>query len=313
MNDLVLKSYMAADADKWNAFVATSRSNLFMFERGFMDYHAERFHDASVMFYSKNKLRGIFPANRNGAVVYSHQGLTYGGLLTGVDVKAAEIESMFDALADYYRAMGVTQVQYKKIPWCFSTNLCEEDVYFLYQRGAYLVRRDLSSVIDLHSRPKLSDSRKNIIRKAQQQGVSFEVINSVPEFHKLLTEVLAKHGAKPIHSVAELELLIARFPDQIQLHGCYFNNELYAAACLFDFGHIVHTQYLSASMESRKVGALDYLLEQLILQATQRGKRFFSFGISTEAAGKTLNHGLIAQKEGFGGRGVALDFYEWCL
>ncbi|MGU5818700.1 GNAT family N-acetyltransferase [Aeromonas caviae] len=313
MTDLVLKSYVPADADQWDAFVAASRSNLFMFKRGFMDYHAERFHDASVMIYSKNKLRGVFPANRNGAVVYSHQGLTYGGLLTRVDAKSAEIESIFDALADYYHKMGVTKIQYKKIPWCFSTNPCEEDVYFLYQREACLARRDLSSVIDLGARPKLSDSRKNVIKKAQLQGASFEVIHSVPEFHELLSEVLAKHDAKPIHSVAELELLMARFPSQIQLHGCYLDNELYAAACLFDFGHVVHTQYLAASLESRKIGALDYLIEQLIIQATQRGKRFFSFGISTEAAGKTLNYGLIAQKEGFGGRGVALDFYEWCL
>ncbi|EIA46149.1 hypothetical protein cco111_09042, partial [Campylobacter coli 2680] len=41
--------------------------------------------------------------------------------------------------------------------------------------------------------------------------------------------------------------------------------------------------------------------------------KYFDFGISTENGGQFLNHGLISQKEEFGGRGVIYDFYELCI
>lgn len=47
-----------------------------------MDYHADRFQDASLMIYRKGQLYALLPANRLNNILYSHQGLTYGGLIT---------------------------------------------------------------------------------------------------------------------------------------------------------------------------------------------------------------------------------------
>jgi hypothetical protein len=56
------------------------------------------------------------------------------------------------------------------------------------------------------------------------------------------------------------------------------------------------------------------LYTSLIEQARQRpGVRFFDFGISNEDAGRYLNATLVAQKEGFGGRGVAYRIFRWNL
>ena len=38
---------------------------------------------------------------------------------------------------------------------------------------------------------------------------------------------------------------------------------------------------------------------------------YFDFGTSNEQQGRVLNTSLIYQKEGFGGRGVCYDCYEW--
>ena len=43
--------YTAEKADEWNAFVAESKNGTFLFNRGYMDYHADRFVDHSLMFY----------------------------------------------------------------------------------------------------------------------------------------------------------------------------------------------------------------------------------------------------------------------
>ncbi len=42
-------------------------------------------------------------------------------------------------------------------------------------------------------------------------------------------------------------------------------------------------------------------------------KRYFDFGISTGQEGKYLNEGLIAQKEGFGGRVVVQQTWGMAL
>ena len=53
---------------------------------------------------------------------------------------------------------------------------------------------------------------------------------------------------------------------------------------------------------------VNYLLTEVF-----DNKRFLDFGISTEDDGHYLNTSLIFQKEGFGGRGVCYDKYEWNL
>ena len=56
-------------------------------------------------------------------------------------------------------------------------------------------------------------------------------------------------------------------------------------ACLvYDFGRVVHTQYLAASEEGRHLDALSLLLAELIGD-TYADRRYFCFGISTEQAG----------------------------
>lgn len=72
----------------------------------------------------------------------------------------------------------------------------------------------------------------------------------------------------------------------------------------------VHIQYISATAEGKKLGALDILFEELINNVFSDLK-FFDFGKSTEQNGTYLNGQLIFQKEGFGARGVCYDTYEW--
>ena len=70
---------------EWDAFVRSSRTGTFLIERGYMDYHAHRFPDCSLMFYRDGKLVALLPAYwvESERTVYSHQGLTYGGLIVG--------------------------------------------------------------------------------------------------------------------------------------------------------------------------------------------------------------------------------------
>jgi lipid II:glycine glycyltransferase (peptidoglycan interpeptide bridge formation enzyme) len=118
------------------------------------------------------------------------------------------------------------------------------------------------------------------------------------------------HSATPVHSSDELKYLAERFPDNILLKTACLEGDIAAAILLFSFDGVVHTQYMAANDIGRQLGALDLLLEETIQEYQHKEFKYFSFGISTEDFGKTMNLGLINQKESFGGRGLALDVYE---
>ena len=307
---LSVKPYTPADAAAWDALVARSRNGNLLHRRGYMDYHAERFADASLLIEKDGELIAVLPANRDGEQVSSHGGLTYAGLISSQALRAEAALEAFEKIAGHYRALGVKRLLYKAVPHVFHACPAEEDLYALHRLGARLVRRDLSSVIALREPFEFTDERRRAVTKARKAGLSVRTGGDLAPFHALLTDVLARHEATPVHSLAELRLLQGRFPQQIVLHEVADEHDVLAAALVYDLGPAVHTQYLAASEAGRQRHALSLLLAELI-EHTYAHKRHFSFGISTEQAGRVLNAGLVAQKERFGARAAVHDCYEW--
>jgi hypothetical protein len=81
---------------------------------------------------------------------------------------------------------------------------------------------------------------------------------------------------------------------------------------MFNSSQVAHVQYISTSPRGREVGALDLLFATLI-ERDYVNQAYFDFGISNEHDGRILNVGLVEQKEGFGARAVAHDYYEITL
>ncbi|GLQ47146.1 hypothetical protein GCM10007862_21970 [Dyella lipolytica] len=307
-----VKPYAPIHAQAWDAVVERSRNGNFLHRRGYMDYHADRFVDRSLMIEREGKIEAVFPANVKDNVVVSHGGLTYAGLITTQDVRAEATLALFETMSEHYRAQGVERIVYKAIPHVFHAYPAEEDLYALHRMGARLKRRDISSVVSLQEAFRFTDGRKRSINKAKKAGIQLKVGVDLAAFHALLTETLRKHDAAPTHSLQELQLLQARFPDRIVFHEARVDDTLLAAVLVYDFGRTVHTQYMATSEEGRQLNALSLLLSELI-GAVYADRVYFSFGISTEQEGRHLNGGLIMQKERFGARAVVHDFYEWEL
>lgn len=304
-----LTPYRDCHAGIWDVVVANSKNGNFLHLRDYMDYHAHRFDEQSVLIERKGKPVAVFPCNQQDDTIVSHGGLTYGGLIYGTDLHTAEVLEIFGLLVGHYKTLGAHRLRYKAIPHIFQRYPAEEDLYALFRFDAKLVRRDLSTAVLLENRLKLSDLRGRKIRKAEKNGVEFVEAGSLNEFHRLLETALRRFDAKPVHTLVELELLQRRFPKQIRQFGAVKAGRLLAGALVYDFGHVAHTQYLASSDEGRELGALDFVLGKLRDKVFHE-RRYLSFGISTEQNGHYLNEGLVFQKEGFGGRAVVHDFYE---
>ena len=94
-----IKRYTPQEKQDWNDFVAKSRQGTFLFDRNYMDYHQDRFHDHSLMIFYNGKLCALLPANEVvDKTLISHQGLTDGGLLTCNKMTAAITCQVFEAI-----------------------------------------------------------------------------------------------------------------------------------------------------------------------------------------------------------------------
>ena len=309
-----IRKYRREDKELWNSFVSKARNATFLFDRNYMDYHADRFDDNSFMFYHKGKLKAVLPANVAGDTLYSHQGLTYGGLLLDKKATVEDVLECFDSLNSWLRENGISKVVYKALPWIYQQYPSEEDLYALtWKCKAQLISRDIASTIVIDNKLKFAESRKSGIRKALSLNIEVGESNDVDGFWHVLEDNLGnRYNAKPVHTASEMKLLMSRFPNNIKLYVAKMNGEIVGGTLIYVTSQVVHTQYISASLEGKKHGALDLLFDYII-NKVYANCRYFDFGKSTEQGGAYLNEPLIFQKEGFGGRGVCYDWYQWEL
>lgn len=309
-----IKRYNPQLAEAWNRFVKYSKNGTFLHDRRYMDYHADRFNDFSLMFYRKGRLEALLPAHRCDAMLCSHEGLTYGGLIMGEKATAQRICELFGDLNDYLRSHNFQEVDYKPTPWIYHQYCAEEDLYAIVQTcGARLIARDVSETICM-AHPL---SWRAIRRHGEKVAIKSECIirrsENYAAFWKILTDnLLSKYGIRPVHSLDEIMLLHQRFPQQIRLIVAEIDGEVMGGTVLYATPCVVHSQYISASPMGKKHHVLD-LLFRYVLQHEMNGASYFDFGKSTKGNDCSLNTGLAYQKEGFGARSICYDTYHWML
>ena len=302
------------DELNWNNFVAKSKNTTFLFNRGFMDYHKDKFKDFSLLVYNdKGNIVACFPANEiNKNTISSHSGLTYGAIILEFNLKLPVIIAIYREILKHYNKQGYQKIIYKAFPRIYNKIPSDEIDYCLFLSEAKLWRRDTAIVVDLYNPIKYSGNIKREARKAKESGVCIQEDNNFKDFwDKIITPYMRKKfNVNPVHSYSEIQLLKNSFPNLIKLYVA--KNEIgqqIAGTVIFEIGNTVHCQYISSTNEGRDLGALNFLFTEL-LDNIYRDKHFFDFGTANKNDGKELNYGLLGWKERMGGRAISHDFYE---
>jgi hypothetical protein len=306
-----VERYSRERSAEWNEFVKNSKNGTFLFDRNYMDYHAERFIDCSLMFHDREgKLIAVMPANLKDDALVSHGGLTFGGVVSNQRMKTPSMLEIFENLIECAKDAGASRLVYKAVPHIYHAQAAEEDLYALFCHNAQLIRREASTTINLKERLSVSKGRKWTINQSRKNKIEVRESDDFETFMRLEAEVLAaKYNVVPVHTAAEMSLLSSRFPNNIKLFGAFLNDEMLAGAIVYASQTVAHAQYLGANAEGKQLCALDAILQELI-SAHYAEKRYFDFGISTEKHGRYLNVGLVEYKESWGGRATVYDTYE---
>ena len=304
--------YTSNKADEWNAFVAQSKNGTFLFDRHYMDYHSDRFEDYSLMFYLRGRLYALLPANKKEDRLQSHMGLTYGGLVMDAKTTAALTVSLFNELNDYLRQHGFSKVLYKCVPWIYHQMASEEDLYAMSRTcNARLVSRDLGTVIIQRNTIRWERVRRRALKRAEEAGLVVEKSEDFAGFWRVLENNLeTKYSSKPVHTLQEMELLHSRFPDNIVLYVSKKGDEILAGIVIYVSSQVVRAQYSSATPLGKQLGAIDVIYDRII-NHDYSGFPYFEFGTSAVGHTNVINESLVFQKEGFGGRCICFDQYEW--
>ncbi len=307
-----ISRYSPDQESVWNEFVALSHNSTFLHDRRFMDYHSDRFTDCSLMARDEGRLVALLPANEAAGVLYSHQGLTYGGWLTQrKHFDATVMLRVMDAACEWLRGNGFNQLVYKPVPYIYHAYPADEDLYALHRCGANLAECSISSAIDLQNLLPFDRGNKSGVNSALRAGIEINQSEDYSGYWHLLEQVLQeRHDTNPVHKLDEILLLHSRFPECIALHTATLQGELLAGVVMFKMPMVWHCQYIASSAQGRDMKALALLFNRLIEEASEAGVRYFDFGVSTEKHGTWLNEGLLQQKSRLGGRGVAYNVYH---
>lgn len=277
-----------------------------------MEYHQDRFEDFSLLIFDENQqLMAILPANKVDNTLFSHQGLTYGGILLDEKIKLSDCISITKSVFEYLSAFGFKKLIFKEVPTIYHQLPSDELQYLMFVLQGNLVRRDVLSVLDIKSQFVFSRDRKNGIKRGLKNNL---IVKEEADFKSFWNEILIpnlalKHQAKPVHTLEEIQYLYSKFPNNIRQFNVYQNDKIVAGTTIFESKLVAHSQYISGNSDKNELGSLDFLHDYLISNVF-KNKKYFDFGISNENQGKNINEGLMYWKESFGARSITQDFYE---
>ena len=193
--------YRPEQAADWDAFVERSPNGLMLFRRGYMDYHADRFTDASLWLSEDGRPVAVLPASRERRHAWSRTADSRSagscwrprrGWSTVVDAVAA--------LRDHARGCRLRSLVYKQTPAFLHDPLSSPDTTRCTAPARRWLRVEPNLVVDLAAPPRAAGAAA----PARPAAPSAPASRSRPSddladvLDQILEPVLqARHGVRP--------------------------------------------------------------------------------------------------------------------
>jgi len=300
--------YQEALKSQWDDFIAKSGNGTFLHRRAYMDYHADRFNDFSLMIFKDNVLVSTLPAHQQETQLIAHNGLTYSDFIFDKKVRIAPQIDLINASFDFLLNQGFTNLSVKTIPSFFHNQANESSLYLYHRMQGHLL--EIKPFFVLHTdNYQLNKDRKKNLKRIQKQNLSIsDDIRYLKDYwHIVSKNLLLTHQTQPVHSLKEIQLLAQRFPEQIKLWTIFNQTEMLGGALLFVINKAIHFQYINADPVADK-SAIDLLIFHII-EHYKKDYNFISFG-SSSTGEQGLNPGLTYWKESFGCKILNQYYYQ---
>ena len=309
-----IERYTPEHSHEWDEHVSHSRNGTFLHQRGYMDYHRDRFTDHSLMARdSRGRLVAVMPACEDDDTLWSHKGLTFGGWIMHPNRCDADVMlSIMELTLKHLKSEGFKHLVYKTVPHIYHRPFADDDQHALCRMGARWTESNVSSCIDLSNPLPFDRGNRANVNRARRSGVAVDIDSNgvLHDFWHVLEDVLRNnHKTAPVHTLSEIQMLQNRFPDNIRLHTATLDGKVVAGVVIYLSNDVAHCQYIASSPDGRENKALALLFHDLVEHYRRQGCRWFDMGTSNECHGEVLNTSLMEQKNRFGGRAVAYNIF----
>lgn len=294
---------------RWDRFIMEDSMNgTFLQTRKFLNYHpVDRFTDASFIVKKSGIIVAAIPGCNIDGKFISHQGSTFGGPIISKDFYSGHKILEIIRAIDSHIAQNFKSIKLKPTSPIFTSTPTDLIDYTLEHVG-YSRHTELSCYTPLlqGSDPLEFCTRecRHNFRQAEKQGLTYGEIpdSEMEKFYAFLMLSKARHNTKPVHTLAELQDLKQRFPEEILFRGVWKDGVYLSGMMIFHFKqtNTFHFQYLAPDDSKRESNATTALFVFAMREAAKAGCKKFSWGISTEEGGSYLNENLYRFKESFG-------------
>jgi len=294
---LEVQKYTIDKKNDWDHFVSNAKNGTFLFYRDYMEYHADRFEDYSLMIYSKNKLVALLPANVVGDTVYSHQGLTFGGIILNNKFHYQDALYYLNSVTRFLNFSHIKILVLKIPPYFYAKNLSQDLNLLILRNKTFSAKITLGAAINTYDYtfPKRC-VRQN---KLDMYDIIFDY-NLDSYWDILNTNLKERHDSKPVHNLVEIQKLKNNFPKNIQLLSLKNSktDKVDAGALIYLSDNIAKVQYFATTTEGRSNRASDVLYYNII-KHYKMTCQFIDFGTCEEGDNR-INMQLLETKEKFG-------------
>jgi hypothetical protein len=310
VKNCTVRKYQTTDYALWNDFINHAKNATFLFHRDFMEYHSERFEDYSLLVFDKDKLIAVLPANKSGGEIYTHQGLSYGGIVVKDGIRLKDYIAVFREILLFLNNDKLPFLNIKLLPKIYHLELADEIEYLQFLTEGVTNRAEAYQVIDINEKYSPNRNRKRGLKLANQLDI---VVKEEKEYSGFWNMILVpnmknRFNLIPVHTVDEITRLSKLFPENIKLFNAYQEGVLKAGVVIFVMQNVVHFQYSSGADDRNDNAALDLLFDTVIKKYLD--KKYISFGSSCEDHGLKLNEGLTYWKESFGATTIVQNSFK---
>ncbi len=282
----------------WDEFVEQSENSSFLFFRDYMEYHSDRFADFSMLLYEKSKLKALMPANIKNKSIYSHQGLTFGGIIHKANLSFEKLNQYYSCFFNHVTKNNVITHSIKTIPFFYFKSLTQSHDFFLQGLPEVEISNAIGAFINCknHQFPKSSIEK----RKLNLEQFDIDEKFCIEEYWPVLEiNLREQHDNKPVHTLDEIILLKKKFPENIKLFSLRnrVSKKIEAGTLIYSYGNVVKMQYIATSQEGRDNRA-SHALYYLFIKKYKHEKDFIDMG--TCMTGDDINKGLLYLKQRFG-------------
>lgn len=301
MKRYTVKRYCSDDFALWNDFISQATNATFLFDRNFMEYHADRFQDFSLLVFEEDILQAVVPANCKDNQIFSHQGLTYGGFVFRNEFPIGQIETVLSETFSFLQSQGFVKCEIKAMLPFYAPDFHAEIQQVLSDKQAKITAQKMNLAIDFRTEYSISKSKLKHYRRLQSEGLVVKKEADCTIFWQEVLEplLLEKYQTKPLHSLAEINSLQSKFPNHIEQYNLYRDGEILAGITLFKTATVIKSQYGATTENGKKFRALDYLFLYLI-DSFKDDYDYFDMGTVDDNSELGYNEGLLNQKKELG-------------